>query len=244
VCDCLSPPAAPGTFDILVANNFLHHVTAKEATLVAWAPVAGTVLFNESTPFWASAWVFPRLLARLGLRGRAQAAAERIELMHLQSLQQLHELDRAVSVSWDMRDRQTYLNARTFFRCAIFSALMRCTGPPTPSLVKRLLLGPLRWPAIPLTRAIAHRLVALDATEDRATDVYVSYVADSRSEAQDGGFRCPRCAGDLDTSDRCRGCGHQYETIDEMLFLLPPELDHIRRDYSRSLAATVPAESL
>jgi hypothetical protein len=96
-----------------------------------------------------------------------------------------------------------------------------------------------------LTRAIAHRLLALDASEDRATDVFVSYVADRRSWVPNGGgFRCPRCGGDLDSSDRCSGYGHRYEAVDGMPFRLPHELDHIRRNYSRSIAATVPAESL
>jgi hypothetical protein len=244
VCDCLEPPFEAGTFDVLVANNFLHHVTAKEATLAAWAPIARTALFNESTPYWASAWVAPRVLERLGFKRRARAAAKRIELMHLQSLRQLDELDGAVEGSWNIRERQTYLSASTFFRCAIFSVLMRCTGPPTPPVLKRLLLGPLRRPSLALTRAIARRLVALDATEDRQTDVYVSYIADSRRWTRNGALSCPSCAERLDAGDRCTGCGRQYETIDEMLFLLPPELDHIRRRYSRSLAATVAAERL
>jgi hypothetical protein len=245
VCDCLSPPVADGTFDVVIANNFLHHVTAKEATLSAWAPIARTVLFNESTPFWASAWMWPRVLDRLGFREKARDAAKKIELIHLQTLRPLADLDSAVSSAWDIRERQTFVSARTFSRCAIFSALMRCTGPPTPSLVKRLLLGPLRWASIPLTRAIARRLVVLDATEDRSADVYVSYIAESRSwQPGTGGFICPRCAAGLDSFDKCSGCGHQYETIDRMLFLLPPELDHIRRDYNAIVAATVPAESL
>jgi Methyltransferase domain len=244
VCDCLSPPVAAGTFEVLVANNFLHHVTAKGATLGAWAPMARIALFNESTPFWASSWVRPRILERLGLRRKARVAAAAMELMHLQSLQTLDELDHAVSAAWNIRDRQTYLSASTFFRCAIFSTLMRCTGPPTPQLLKRLLLGPLRWPSVALTRALAHRLVALDATEDRATDAYVSYVAESRSWRANGGFICPGCGAYLDGSDCCSGCGHQYETIDGMLFLLPRKLDHIRLDYSQVIAATVPAERL
>src|SRR5438874_2229890 len=40
VCDCLAPPIREGSFDVLIANNFLHHVTQKEQTLSRWSRIA------------------------------------------------------------------------------------------------------------------------------------------------------------------------------------------------------------
>lgn len=205
VGDCLSPPISPGTFDVLVANNFLHHVTRKEEALAAWAPLARVGLFNESTQYWSSAWVRPYLLGRLGLRRRMEAAVAKLELEHLQSLRSLPELDAAVDRDWEVTERATFMSERTFARCAVFSALLRCTGPPTPAMSKRLLLGPLRWVALPLTRALARRLIVQDAFEPRERDAYVSYLARSRRWQDAGGgdaLACPRCGGGSATVTR------------------------------------------
>src|SRR5256714_6773186 len=50
VCDCLAPPIREGSFDVLIANNFLHHVTHKEETLARWSRIAAKAVFNENSP--------------------------------------------------------------------------------------------------------------------------------------------------------------------------------------------------
>lgn len=247
VGDCLAPPVLPGTFDVLIANNFLHHVTQKEAVLARWAPLARLGLFNESTRYWASAWARPYLFGRLGLHRRSDEAVAQLELEHLQSLRPLADLDAAVARDWDVTEQATYMSERTFFRCAVFSALLRCTGPPTPPRSKRLLLGPLRSVVIPLTRALARRLIAQDAFEPRERDAYVSYLAKSKrwsGGARAGALACAECGGALGAGDSCPECGNAYQRVDGMLFLLPSRLHHIGAAYSPRLAESVPAEHL
>jgi len=79
VGDGLDPPIHPGTFDLLLSVNFLHHVSQKEAVIANWARVAAVLLFNENTPFWASGWTVPYLLRHLGLR---TLAARRARAVH------------------------------------------------------------------------------------------------------------------------------------------------------------------
>src|SRR5690349_21175349 len=87
VCDCLAPPIREGSFDVLIANNFLHHVTHKDETLARWSRLAAKAAFNENSPTWASGWPVPYLLKKIGRRERAQRAADGIEKLSLQSLE-------------------------------------------------------------------------------------------------------------------------------------------------------------
>lgn len=247
VADCLDPPVRPGAFELLVANNFLHHVSDKDGTLDAWAPLGRVAVFNESTPYWASGWVKPYLLARLGLRRRAAAAIRRVSLAHLQSLEPIESIDRAVEARWHVRTRQTFLSERTFFRCAVFSALLRCSGPPTPARPKAAFLGSLRFVALPLTRRLEKTLIAYEAAQSRDRDAYVSYVVESKSWSADrsgSDLVCVRCDGEVGADGTCATCGHTYATLDGMLFLLTEDTSHIEQTYSPALADTVPAEHL
>jgi ubiquinone/menaquinone biosynthesis C-methylase UbiE len=244
VCDCLDPPFSGGAFDLLVSNNFLHHVSAKAETLAQWSQIASVLMFSENTRYWASSWARPVLLRRLGLRKAAWRAEREIEESHFQDLWTLAELDEMTAAGNRVLSRETCFGARTFFIASIFSALMRCTGPPTPLVVKRLLVGPLRRVALPLTRRIAVDLLRLDATLDRDRDVFVLYTLSSEGWVSAPGAElvCANCRVPLEGTD-C-SCGRSYGEADGMLFLLPDALQHIERGHDVVAAAAKPSEHL
>lgn len=247
VGDCMRPPLRDGSFDLLVSNNFLHHVTNKKDVVERWAAIARRAIFNENTTYWASSWVTPFLLRKAGLKTQSSKASARIEEVHWQCLRDRHELDSVAASSHDIVRSVSYLNERTFFFCAVFSFLMRCTGPPTPHILKQLFLGPLRRIAIPLTAAIAKLLIQYDELQDRSKDVFVSYTCQSKAwvpSSDRSHLKCPECGGMLTVEDACEKCGLAYAKTDGMLFLLPRELDHIRVNYNPQWAATVSTREL
>ena len=247
VCDCLHPPMGEGSFDVLVANNFLHHVTHKEEILARWSRIAANAVFNENSPTWASGWPAPYLLRKIGRKNQAQRAANDIEKQSLQSLKPRSELDRYVSTSYDIVECVSYLSERTFFYCGLFSRLMRVYGPPTPANLKRLFLTKMRWLAFPLSADIAKLLIRFDQHQDRSTDAFISYVCKSRNylPGQHGNYlRCPECQRELDSINRCAVCGKAYSSTDGMLFLLPQRLADLQEGYDSQLAAQLPAEHL
>lgn len=248
ICDVLRPPISGGHFDVIIANNFLHHVTKKEQTLAKWSKLARRLIFNESTPYWASGWVTPFLLKKMGFKGAGQRAADGIEELMLQDLEPKEALDKLVRKDYEVLESASYFNERTFFLCAIYSFIMRCYGPPTPGYLKSFFLSKyMRWLTVPLTTGTARLLIRYDQFQDRSRDAYVSYVCDSRnpSQARTTNFlACPRCGGELTETDRCTRCRKQYSRIDQMLFLLPAEMEHVEREYDSEKALLTPREHL
>jgi SAM-dependent methyltransferase len=247
VCDCLQPAIRDGSFDLLVANNFLHHVTEKRGTLRNWGRIAESVIFNENTFFWASGWFLPWALGRLGLAEASLKEARKIESSHLQCLLKMEELDAVTGEIYDIRNRVSYLSEWTFAVCALFSFLMRRTGPPTPSFLKWLFSGVLRESVRAMSQRLSELVIYADQFEDRATDTFVSYTGRSRefrpSEGE-GFMLCPACRVPLDPQLRCAVCGAQTQRIDDMVFLLPRDMDHIRADYDHVHVAGMPSEFL
>lgn len=248
ICDVLRPPISGGYFDVVISNNFLHHVTMKEQTLANWSRVAPRLIFNESTPYWASGWATPFMLKKLGFKDAGQRAADGIERLMLQDLEPKETVDALVKKDYEVLQSASYLSERTFFLCAIYSFIMRCYGPPTPAYLKGFFLGKyMRWLTVPLTTGIARLLIRYDQFQDRSRDAYVSYVCNSRhaSEARKTNFlACPRCGGELTETDLCTGCRKQYSRIDQMLFLLPEEMEHVEREYDSERALLTPREHL
>jgi hypothetical protein len=202
-------------------------------------------LFNENTAYWASGWTVPYLLRRLGLTRAADRSAKRIESFSLQHLLDRAGLDAEVRSAAPVRDESSFFSERTFFLCSLFSFLMLCYGPPTPAILKRLFLGPLRPLVLPLTSSLARALLAFDAREDRTKDTFVFFESDGhiREVRAAGDLVCPSCGADL-TGYACGSCGASYPTKDGMLFLLAPEFAYVFDDYSRSESGPVSAEHL
>jgi len=247
VCDCLAPPIREGSFEVLIANNFLHHVTHKEETLTRWSGLAEKAVFNENSPTWASGWPVPYLLKKFGRKEKAQRAADSIEELSLQSLESKQQLDAYVSRSYEVLESVSYMSERTFFYCGLFSWMMRIYGPPTPPNLKQLFLTKLRWLALPLTADVAKQLIRYDQHQDRATDSFISYVCKSRNyvPAAAGNYLlCPDCRRELSETNRCADCGKQYSSTDGMLFLLREELADIQPGYSHELSLQIPKEHL
>jgi hypothetical protein len=246
ICDGLNPPLRRGAFDLLIANNFLHHVTQKRQTVLNWSRVATALVFNENTRHWASGWTVPYILKKLGLRSAAERHATTIELLSMQHLKNVNDLRADVQAACRISGSSSFFSERTFFYCSLCSFALRCFGPPTPALWKRLALGPLRAFVRPLTRALARNLILLDAGEPRADDTFVLFVCETGTQRTAGGgdFVCPACAGAVDASDRCTGCGKEYTRADGMLFLLPESLDEVRTSYRPDIARSLPAEHL
>ena len=247
VCDCLAPPIRAGSFEVLVANNFLHHVTDKEQTLQNWSRLAGTVFFNENTRYWCTGWMIPYLAAKLGCNRVATHEADRIEATSIQCLWARSQLDVTVCKHYDVQKTVSYMSERTFFLCSIFSFFLRCYGPPTPPVMKSMFLGPLRFIALPATQKLACLLIRFDQFQKREADVFISYSCRSRNFNRATGSNylvCPRCKSELTHENRCNECKNQYVDKDGMLFLLPEELRHIEVDYDSTIARIVPREHL
>lgn len=246
VGDALNPPVRPGAFDLVLALNFLHHVTDKSTTLASWARIARVLMFNENTPFWATSGTIPYVLKRLGLRGAARRAAARIERHLMQRLVGRSTLTQEVATVMQASE-ESFLSERCFFLCGLFSFLMISYGPPTPALLKRIFLGPLRAVALPLTTAVARLLVRLDAYQDRATDTFVFFHGPSRATLgptdDPGDLLCPRCSSELGGA-QCSACGASFPEADGMLFLLPSQFAYIFDEYLARGDATMPNEHL
>jgi uncharacterized protein YbaR (Trm112 family) len=247
VCDCLNPPIRKGSFDVLLANNFLHHVTNKDQTLSKWSDIAEKAIFNENSPTWASGWPVPYMLRKIGRPDKAALAATEIERQSLQSLEPKVQLDAHVEKSYEVIQCTSYMSERTFFYSGVFSFIMRCYGPPTPPKLKALFLSRLlRWLVLPLTANLAKLLIQYDQHQDRSTDSFISYVCRSRNYVpiRTGNYlACPNCHRDLQTNE-CTGCGNVYSYTDGMLFLLPSKLVDLQQEYRHEVSSRIPKEHL
>ncbi len=248
ICDCLQPPISSGYFDVVLANNFLHHVTSKETTLSNWSRVAKKLIFNENTPYWASGWVKPFILRTLGFKRAAQQAADKVESAMIQHLEPKDVLTDLVKKHFEIVEVSSYMSERTFFLCAVYSFIMRCYGPPTPAHLKSFFMSAsMRWLTVPLATGIASMLIEFDQFQDRSRDSFVSYVCESRysPKSSSGNYLvCTRCGNELDKNDACEGCGKQYFWVDQMLFLLPEDMEYVEKEYKPEAALSIPKEHL
>ena len=248
VCDCMTPPVRPGTFDLLVANNFLHHITNKERSLAVWSRIANKAFFNENTPYFASAWTRPYLLEKFGRKEAAARVSAEIERHLNQCLKSQDTLDAIVNRDYEIQRRVTFFSASSFFFCSIFSYIFGCYGAPTPLWIKNLSQSNyLRWLILPLTRDLAKLLIRYDQDEDRGRDTFISYSCKSRNYLRDtleNPLACPDCGAALTGSNQCTACAREYTYDDGMLFLLPQEMKDLQHEYSYELSAQTPAEHL
>jgi 2-polyprenyl-3-methyl-5-hydroxy-6-metoxy-1,4-benzoquinol methylase len=248
VCDCMTPPIQPGTFDLLVANNFLHHITHKEKSLAVWSRIAEKAFFNENTPYFASAWTRPYMLEKLGRKQAAAQVSGKIERHLNQCLKPKETLDTIVDKDYEIQRCVTFFSARTFFYCSLFSYIFGCYGAPTPLWIKKLSRSRyLHWLIIPLTSDLAKLLIRFDQNQDRARDTFISYSCKSRNYAREtleNFLSCPDCGAALNLSNQCTTCVREYTSDDGMLFLLPQEMKDLQHEYSHELSARTPAEHL
>jgi len=248
ISDCINPAVASGTFDLLVTNNFLHHVTDKEGVLDHIARIADRAIFNENSTYWASAWPKPFLLGRLGLKQREAETIKDLKTRFLQDLRPRSEVDRIVSERFEVHAETAYLCEKTFFLCGIFSRLMGVYGPPAPGYIKHMLqmpvLGPLiRWS----TRALGLALIRFDNSQDKSTAAFISYSCRSKifkPAKLESDFVCAECGSDLPADLKCIACGTEFPTVGGMKFLLPKHLQFIHSKYMADTGHFYEKESL
>lgn len=248
VCDCLRPPVAPGAFDVLVANNFLHHVTDKRGTLSRWSERVRTLVFNECTPSWSLGLPIPWLMSRLGLRRAAEVSAAFVNHLCAQDLQPKPALMELVGESARIDRCESYFSERTYALATTFCFVALNIGT-IPEEMKRILLHPWwRGPILRLTTQLTTLLLRFDQQQDRSRDVFISFVATARATAASGAggtLSCPSCdRGTLDAAHVCGACGTVYHVRDGMLFLLPASLSQIEDSYDPTAAAAFPGEHL
>ncbi len=238
ICNIMAAPVKPGSFDAVVSNNFLHHVTDKERVLQIWADLAPTAIFNECTDEWKLAWPGPYVLSKLGMKDWSTSRAERVEDKFNNTFLPAEVVDAKVETHHDIARRVSYLSKPVMSLCFLFCLLQRANGPLTgedarPILALcRSILRPLVMPA---TRELARLLIVWDALRNRTEDAYVSYTITSRnfSKADGTGYLlCPNCRADLGGVPECSACGIKYDRICGMLFLLPKELAHVQSNFN------------
>ena len=237
ICNIMDCPLKPGSFDAVVSNNFLHHVTDKEKVLETWAGLAPTAIFNECTDEWKFAWPAPYALEALGFRDWSARRAARVEDKFHNTFLPADVVDAKVQTHHEIVRRVSYLSKPVMSLCFLFCVLQRANGPLTGEdarVILSLCRGLLRPLVMPATRELARLLIVWDALCDRTQDAYVSYTLTSRGfrKAEEKGYlRCPNCSRDLGEDPECSACGIRYERICGMLFLLPRELAHIQSSF-------------
>ncbi|HSE17290.1 MAG TPA: class I SAM-dependent methyltransferase [Pyrinomonadaceae bacterium] len=238
ICNIMDSPVKPGTFDAVVSNNFLHHVTDKERVLQIWAGLAPAAIFNECTDEWKYSWPGPYVLSKLGLKDWSASRAARVEDKFNNTFLPAGVVDAKVETHHDIARRVSYLSKPVMSLCFLFCVLQRANGPLTGEDARPILAlcrGILRPLVMPATRELARLLIVWDALRNRTEDAYVSYTINSRSftKAEDTGYLlCPNCRRDLGDVPECEACGVQYERICGMLFLLPKELSHVQSSFN------------
>jgi SAM-dependent methyltransferase len=238
ICNIMDCPIKPGSFDAVVSNNFLHHVTDKERVLQIWAGLAPTALFNECTDEWKFSWPGPYVLSKLGLKDWSQSRAARVEDKFNNTFLPADVVDAKVQTHHDIARRVSYLSKPVMSVCFLFCVLQRANGPLTGEDARPILSlcrGILRPLVMPATRELARLLIIWDALQNRTEDAYVSYTVTSRSFTKAEGewyLRCPNCARLLGEGAECSACGIKYERICGMLFLLPKELEHVQSAFN------------
>jgi ubiquinone/menaquinone biosynthesis C-methylase UbiE len=248
VCDCLKPPMVDGSFGLIVANNFMHHVSQKTETLNRFSKIAKFAIFNENTPYWSKCHTVPLVLRLLGFKKQARELVQQINKQYLQDLQPLPVLDKIAEKEYNLVDRMSYMSAITYTFAFAFSGIYDGTAPVNPD-VKSILLGKkLRNLSLKLTKYIGESLIYFDYSQNRERDVFVSYYGTSKnfiSTTENIYLACPRCStGRILEGLRCSQCSAKYNYIDNMIFLLPKELMGIQRLYSPANMNGVPSQHL
>jgi SAM-dependent methyltransferase len=238
ICNIMDSPVKPGSFDAVVSNNFLHHVTDKERVLQIWAGLAPTAIFNECTDEWKLAWPGPYVLSKLGMNDWSTKRAERVEDKFNNTFLPADVVDAKVETHHDIARRVSYLSKPVMSLSFLFCVLQRATGPLTGEDARPILAlcrGLLRPLVMPATRELARLLIVWDALRNRTEDAYVSYTITSRSFSKSDGtgyLLCPNCRKDLGGVPECSACGIKYDRICNMLFLLPKDLAHVQSNFN------------
>jgi SAM-dependent methyltransferase len=246
VCDCTNPPLLPGSVDLLISNNFLHHVTDKRRVLENWSRTARYAAFNDCTPDWSLALPPSWVLGRIGLKALAARIAAAVDTLGAQSLVPRSELEAIIAEKFEIVRSAGFFSERTYCLANITSLLCLHMGP-VPEEVKQCLLQPwLRRISTGITRHLCDLLIQFDSRESRQRDVVLCYIGKSRAAPaarNDCWLRCA-CGNGIDDKGHCPACGRGYASIDGMWFVLPDDLRHVEANYDPREAAAFPSQHL
>jgi len=249
VCDCMNPPLNKNSIDILVSNNFIHHVTDKEGVIRNWARAAAYVYFNECSQSWSEALLPSYFLHGIGFHDLARRIAQTVNLLGAQCLLPRNELDALFSREVQVEEVHAFISQFTYCMATIPSLVCLQMGP-TPFEIRQALAGSLVEGLVDrLTKRLSELLLYLDQTSMRsADDVLIHYFCKSKSakKRRSGGvIRCA-CGSEqgLSSEGICPACGRAYPKIDGMLFVLPEHLSTILDNYDGESAAAFPKEHL
>jgi SAM-dependent methyltransferase len=246
VCDCMNPPIFPNSVDLLISNNFLHHVTDKRRVLENWSRAARFVAFNDCTPDWSLALPPSWLLNRIGMKVLAERVAAAVDALGAQFLIPKGELEAIIAESYDVMSSTSFFSKRTYCLANIPSLLCLQMGPIAEE-IKGCLMHPwLRRLSVGMTRLLCDLLIQFDSRESRQRDVVLCYVAKSlaiSAERKQDWLQCI-CGNEIDDHGNCNLCGRRYALIDGMWFVLPDELNYIETRYDPGEAAAFPREHL
>jgi len=236
VSDCLELPIKPGTFDFLVANNLLHHISNKRKVLAQFSRIAEFVLYNENTPAWTSHQTMPFFLRSVGFKEKAAAKVKELNQRYLQDLWPFSKCNREFDRHFVALKRESFLNQKTYAAAFLFSAIYGGTAPVEPEVKAILLSSPFKAFTLWLTKHLAELLISYDYCMTRRDDVFVSYYGKSKKfkKAKTSNYlRCPECRkGNLRKSLQCVACGVSYQKMDSMIFLLEKKNNDVAVNYS------------
>ena len=246
VCDCTNPPLLPGSVDLLIANNFLQHVTDKRRVLENWSRAARFVAFNDCTPDWSRALPPSWMLGRIGMKALSKRVAAVVDALGAQSLVSRAALEAIIVENFEIVRSATFFSERTYCLANFHSLLCLHVGP-VPEEIKQCLLHPwLRHLSTGMTRSLSDLLIQFDSRESRQRDVDLCYIGKSLAVSavcNEGWLRCA-CGNAVDKKGHCNGCGRHYATVDGMLFVVPEDLTHLEVNYDPRKAAEFPREHL
>ena len=252
IADCLEPPIQDGKYDLLVSNNFMHHVTKKSETISNWAKVAETVCFNEDTQDWSKN-LFEAVRFRVrGEEEKAERFSEQRDRVGLQSLLTERELDAVFEEHIVIEKKISIFDKSSYALATYFDYLLGQHGPPTPEWLKKLTSkdGWLGRYIMDLSLRLAEAIVVYDSHQTRKDDVLIHYRGkgknfrrnDARERAQD--FICPDCKKPIEYGSDCGECGARHPVMDGMWFLLPASMKNIADSYKHDVSEATRPEHL
>ena len=234
VSDAKNPPIHSGCLDLIVSNNFLHHVSSKIDVLNHFAQTSNYVLFNESTYEWARGHPGPFTKRESGWPNIAKYLTEMECERNAQHLLSIPELNQIISqAGFQVIDCFSFLSRSSIYYSKILEVPVYLPVQFHEILMNSEMLIKVKE----LTKKLATMLIVYDYYQDRSFDAYVSYYAQSskwqKSQHTKMALSCIECQGRISIDDslqsniKCPHCHSAYPCKKGMIFILPDGLKDI-----------------
>ena len=231
VSDAKNPPICPGCIDLIVSNNFLHHVSSKIDVLNHFAQISNYILFNENTYDWALAHPNSFEKDQNGFPNIAKYFAEMQCERDAQHLLSIPELNQIISRSgFRIIDCFSFLSRSSLFYSKLLGTPIYLPVEFRDFLANSEVLTKVKK----LTKKLVEVLIVYDYYQDRSCDTFVSYYAQSTvwriSLDTKITLSCLESKGAINrqkNSVRCPHCNVVYPIKEGMIFMLPDGLKNI-----------------